>query len=133
MHIKTGSYFGRTFLFLLAVALALPVAVFAREPVGSVRSKQKISNPDLAVISRTLTTTNSVLFGIDNRGNIGKDPGGSSTTGGGFWRSRTDQYVFQSGLHVAGLFDSNRDGVLEDTVETEAVYDEEWREGKASS
>ncbi|MFH1071634.1 MAG: hypothetical protein V1794_18590, partial [Candidatus Glassbacteria bacterium] len=124
---------GKALLILLAAALAVPAAVSARRPGDSGKKKLSPYSPDLAVISRMFTTTNNIIFGVDNRGNLGKDPGGSSTTGGGFWRSRTDQYVFQSGLHVAGLFDSNRDGALEDTVETEAVYDEEWREGKASN
>ena len=118
-------------LLMVVVLIAAPGSLSAFRPGASGKAKRR-NETDLSVISRTFTTTNKVLFGVDNRGNIGKDPGGSSTTGGGYWRTRTDQYVFQSGLHVAGVFDSKGDGSYKDTVETEAVYDEEWREGKAS-
>ena len=119
-------------ILMVAVLIASPGSLSARKPGASGKARRN-ENPELSVISRAFTTTNNILFGVDNRGNLGKDPGGSSTTGGGFWRTRTDQYVFQSGLHVAGVFDGKGRGVFEDTVETEAVYDEEWREGKASS
>ncbi len=133
MRNNLSKFFSRIVILSLAVLIAVPGALTARKPDDFGKRKKMAGNPDLAVISRMFTTTNNVLFGVDNRGFLGRDPGGSSTTGGGYWRSRTDQYVFASGLHVAGLFDSDGDGVLEDTVEIEAVYDEEWREGKASS
>jgi hypothetical protein len=132
MHFNSGSFLGKTLIVLLAVAISAPGVLDARKPGSRGKLKQGY-NSDLAVISRMFTTTNQIIFGLDNRGNVGKDPGGSSTTSGGFWRSRTDNYVFQSGLSVAGLFDSNGDGVLEDTIETVGTFDEEWREGKASS
>ncbi len=119
-------------LVTVALSLALPQLAGARKP-GDTGKFKRAADTDLSVISRMFTTTNSIIFGLDNRGNLGKDPGGSSTTGGGFWRARTDQYVFQSGLHVAGIFDPDGDGAYQDTVETESVYDEEWREGRASS
>ncbi len=119
-------------LATVVLSLALPQMAGARKP-GDTGKAKRSGDTDLSVISRMFTTTNSIIFGLDNRGNLGKDPGGSSTTGGGFWRARTDQYVFQSGLHVAGIFDSDGDGIFQDTVETEAVYDEEWREGRASN
>ncbi len=124
--------FIKTALLVTAVVLvALPGSLSARKP-GATGKARHASDTELSVISRMFTTTNNIIFGVDNRGNLGKDPGGSSTTSGGYWRSRTDNYVFQSGLHVAGLFDRDGDGIYGDTVETEAVYDEEWREGKAS-
>jgi len=132
MRINLDGFFRKTVILFLAVLIAAPGVLTARKPGGFGKHKKMAGNPDLAVISRMFTTTNNIIFGLDNRGNLGKDPGGSSTTGGGYWRSRTDQYVFSSGLSVAGLFDSDGDGVLEDTVETAGLYDEEWREGKAS-
>ena len=132
MHNKLYRLFTATFALVLAVSLAAPICLNAAKDTNVPKSKGK-ARADLAVISRMFTTTNNIIFGVDNRGNLGKDPGGSSTTGGGYWRSRTDQYVFQSGLHVAGVFDGNGNGVLADTVETEAVYDEEWREGLATN
>lgn len=44
--------------------------------------------------------------GLDARGFVCVDPFGSTTVGGGFWpRGTPDQYVFNSGLQVAGKVD----------------------------
>lgn len=44
--------------------------------------------------------------GLDARGFVCADPFGSTTVGGGFWPKGTpDQYVFNSGLQVAGIVD----------------------------
>ncbi|MBN2288354.1 MAG: hypothetical protein JXQ83_03405, partial [Candidatus Glassbacteria bacterium] len=132
MKSKAERIFKTALILAVALSMTAPGLVSARKNVAASKTKKR-ADAELSVISRAFTTTNSVLFGVDNRGNIGKDPAGSSTTGGGYWRTRTDQYVFQSGLHVAGIFDSRGSGAFGDTVETESVYDEEWREGKASS
>jgi len=132
MKSKLARIFTTAVVLAVALSVAAPGMLSAKRVPVSGKIKKR-SDAELSVISRAFTTTNNVLFGVDNRGNIGKDPGGSSTTGGGYWRTRTDQYVFQSGLMVAGIFDADGDGAFGDTVETESVYDEEWREGKAST
>jgi hypothetical protein len=41
--------------------------------------------------------------GLDATGHVCVDPKGSTTVGGGFWPQLPDQYVFGSGLQVAGV------------------------------
>ncbi len=44
--------------------------------------------------------------GLDATGHVCVDPNGSTTVGGGFWpRGTPDQYVFGSGIQVAGVVD----------------------------
>src|SRR5690242_2511761 len=44
--------------------------------------------------------------GLNAFGEVCVDPNGSTTVGGGFWPKGTpDQYVFNSGLQVAGIID----------------------------
>src|ERR1041385_4036582 len=48
-------------------------------------------------------TVNSVYCGIHASGEICVDSSGSSTVGGGFWpRNSPQQYMFNSGVQVAG-------------------------------
>ena len=47
---------------------------------------------------------NRVLMGINTLGEVGVDPTGRGTAGGGFWpRGTADQYIFNAGLQVAGV------------------------------
>jgi hypothetical protein len=49
-------------------------------------------------------TVNRVYCGLNSAGEICVDSLGSSTIGGGFWpRGTADQYVFNSGLQIAGI------------------------------
>ncbi|HYF39545.1 MAG TPA: hypothetical protein VD930_07665, partial [Gemmatimonadales bacterium] len=51
-------------------------------------------------------TINRIYCGLSGIGNICVDSLGSSTIGGGYWPKGTaDQYVFNSGLQVAGIID----------------------------
>ena len=46
--------------------------------------------------------------GLDAQGHVCVDPNGSTTVGGGFWPKGTaDQYVFGSGIQVAGVVDAS--------------------------
>jgi hypothetical protein len=50
---------------------------------------------------------NRVSCGILSTGQVCTDSTGASTAGGGFWpRGSLNQYVFNSGLQIAGVFDS---------------------------
>ena len=126
---KTDRFYATSCLIVLAVFLAIPGHILA-EQSGKRKSTEE---PVLSSIDRTLPRTNNVLFGIDNSGNIGKDPAASSTRSGGYWRVLTDNYIFQAGLQAAGVIDAKGGTLYGDTVEANATFDEEWREGKASS
>jgi hypothetical protein len=52
----------------------------------------------------TLFLVNRIACGINNLGEICVDPGNSPIGGGGFWPKGTpDQYIFNTGLQVAGI------------------------------
>lgn len=47
---------------------------------------------------------NRVFLGLSTRGEVGNDSTGSGTIGGGYWpRGTADEYVFNSGLQIAGV------------------------------
>jgi hypothetical protein len=55
------------------------------------------------------STVNRLYYGLSNRGEVGVDSTGSSTIGGGYWPKGTgNQYMFNSGLQVAGIIQGTR-------------------------
>jgi hypothetical protein len=94
---------------------------------------KRVASARLQSFSARQTSGNNVAFYISNNAFLAVNPT-SPFAPGGFWPSgSTNNYVYQSGLNVLGIIDANGDGVFSDTVETSAVYDAEWREGKASA
>ena len=87
---------------LLAVAASAvqPSAALAEPAPGVVRPGK------FRVFARTLgaMVVNRVYLGLNSsKGHVGVDSLGSSTIGGGYWpRGTPDQYVFNSGLQIAG-------------------------------
>ncbi len=86
---------------LLALALAALIpATAAAKPEPGARPR------GFRLFARTLgaMTVNRVYLGLSSsKGNIGVDSTNSSTIGGGFWPKGTgNQFVFNSGLQVAG-------------------------------
>jgi hypothetical protein len=62
-------------------------------------------------------TINRVACGLTSSGNICTDSTGSALTGGGFWPKGTaDQYVFNSGLQLAGIIGPDGGPWAGDTV-----------------
>ena len=86
------------FLGLLTLTIASTAARAEPEPEGKRRG--------FRLFARALgaMTINRVLCGLTSDGNICVDSLGSSTIGGGFWPKGTaDQYVFATGLQLAGI------------------------------
>lgn len=87
-------------LALLVLALAVPGTAHAKPQPGA-------KARGFRLFARTLgaMAVNRVYCGIDaQKGNVCVDSSGSSTIGGGFWPKGTpDQYVFNSGLQLAGV------------------------------
>jgi hypothetical protein len=92
-----------------------------------------IAKPDPAARSRGfrlfartlgLLSINRVFMGLNSaKGHVGVDPNGSSTIGGGFWpRGTPNQFVFNSGLQVAGKV-SNPGGAWDGDVEGAFFFD----------
>ncbi|MEA1996523.1 MAG: hypothetical protein U9N45_02750, partial [Gemmatimonadota bacterium] len=89
------------------------------------------SGPLLSAFRTRIITGNRVEFNMSNNGYLAVDPNRGSITPGGFWPSGSeDGYIFQSGLHLMGIIDSDGDGIASDIVETNLVFDSEWREGR---
>jgi len=86
----------------------------------------------LARFEARQSSGNNFAFYLSNTGFLSINPT-SPFAPGGFWPSgSTNNYIYQSGLNLLGIIDSDGDGTFGDTVETSAVYDAEWREGRAS-
>ena len=86
---------------LLALALAALIpATAAAKPEPGARPR------GFRLFARTLgaMTVNRVYLGLSSaKGNVGVDSTNSSTIGGGFWPKGTgNQFVFNSGLQIAG-------------------------------
>ena len=104
---------------------------FAAKP----QTKSKIfgPGPSLAAFQHRITTGNRIEFNMANSGYLAIDPNRGSATPGGFWPSGSeDAYIYQMGLHVMGIIDADGDGIASDVVETNLVFDSEWREGRAT-
>ncbi len=94
----------RTGLLLGAlVALGLAFAVQAAQATPRPRARRVLN-----LFSGFLGRQNVNRFdcGLNAIGMVCVDPAGSTTVGGGFWPKGTpDQYVFNSGLQIAGIVD----------------------------
>ncbi len=125
----------RTMKIILPIAvLAVCIATSgtrAALPGSTGKSKTPYSGPMLAAFQTRITTGNRIEFNMANNGYLAVDPNRGSITPGGFWPSGSeDAYIFAAGLHVMGIIDSDGDGIASDIVETQLVFDSEWREGR---
>lgn len=90
---------------LLAALIALLVVPAAQaEPErGAKRARNSAFNL-LGAGSTWNASINKVQCGLDNQGNICTDVTGSPLGGGGFWPTGSpNQYIFNSGLQIAGI------------------------------
>jgi len=131
MIAKTGL---KIFTFALLMAafavLAVKENAYALRP-GLSAKKKAVAEPSLAAFQTRITTGNRIEFNMANSGYLAVDPNRGSVTPGGFWPSGSeDAYIFAAGLHVMGIIDSDGDGIASDIVETNLVFDSEWREGR---
>ena len=88
------------------LVIILPSALFAQRPKTAARSA-----PQLFLFDADTLKANRVWCGLNNLGELCVNPDGSPVIGGGFWpRGTVDQYVFNSGLQVAGIIPGNAGG-----------------------
>ncbi len=99
-------------LVAIVASVALPDAASAEPQPGAKKKGFRLFARALGAM-----TVNRVYCGLAADGRVCVDSTNSSTIGGGFWPKGTaDQYVFNSGLQVAGIV-SNPGGVWDgDTV-----------------
>ena len=91
---------------LVLVAFGAQLAAAAARPQPGARRPRR--GFDLFAETFTLFLVNRVACGVNNLGEICVDPGNSPIGGGGFWpRGTPDQYIFNSGLQIAGVVASD--------------------------
>ena len=117
---------------LLTLLLPLVLSTELLAARGQDAKIKRQAGSRLARFEARQSSGNNFAFYMSNTGFLAVNPT-SPFAPGGFWPSgSTNNYIYQSGLNVLGIIDSDGDGVFSDTVETSAVYDAEWREGRAS-
>jgi hypothetical protein len=88
------------------VGAALGVAAFTVVSVAAARPVPGRRALNLFATSGLLLQANRLQCGIDNVGQVCVAFNGSPVGGGGFWpRGTPDQYIFNSGLQIAGIID----------------------------
>ncbi|HEX6990236.1 MAG TPA: T9SS type A sorting domain-containing protein, partial [Gemmatimonadales bacterium] len=95
---------------LLGGLLALAMAAFAPS-VASAKPEPGVKRSGFRLFARSLGafTINRVYCGISTSGEVCVDSTNSSTIGGGFWPKGTgDQYVFNTGLQIAGIIGGSK-------------------------
>jgi hypothetical protein len=86
-------------LLALALAAVTPATATAKPEPGA-----KAKGFRLFARSLGAMTINRIYLGLNSDGEVGVDSTNSSTIGGGFWPKGTpDQYIFNSGLQIAGV------------------------------
>ena len=87
-------------LVLLPLVGGVANAQAPPKPRPAARALNLFSSP----LSEKALTGNRVFCGVNNVGELCVDPTNSPVVGGGFWpRGTPDQYIFNSGLQVAGI------------------------------
>ncbi|MGD2135094.1 MAG: hypothetical protein PVF27_02995, partial [Gemmatimonadales bacterium] len=103
-------------LFAAVLALTVVPAAFA-EPAPEGRRARNSGFNLLGAGSTWVMRVNRVECGMDNQGNICTDTFGSPTGGGGNWPAGSpDQYIFNSGLQIAGIIAQDAEIWAGDTV-----------------
>src|SRR5882762_324968 len=85
----------------LALLSATAVTIVAAKPAPERPGRRRAVN--LFAVTNAVLNVNRVFCGINNLGELCVDPTNSPVVGGGFWPKGTpDQYIFNSGLQLAG-------------------------------
>ena len=94
-----------------ALAGAMLVALIGVEPASAKPAPgrpAKRSGLNLFALTFGVMNVNRIFCGINNIGEVCVDPTNSPVVGGGFWPKGTpDQYIFNSGLQLAGTIPSS--------------------------
>ncbi|MGE3525993.1 MAG: hypothetical protein AB7I33_08725, partial [Gemmatimonadales bacterium] len=100
-------------LLALAIAALTPTVAAAKpEPGAQARRGFRLFARPLGAM-----TINRIYCGLSATGEVCVDSTNSSTIGGGFWPKGTaDQYVFNSGVQIAGIIGSDGGSWAGDTT-----------------
>lgn len=92
---------GRAVVAAVVLAAAVGVAPASAKPAPGRPTKR--SGLNLFALTFGVMNVNRIFCGINNIGEVCVDPNNSPVVGGGFWPKGTpDQYIFNSGLQLAG-------------------------------
>lgn len=108
MHSLRGK---RTLIGALALAIAALAAVPGTAAAGPEQGAKRPTTGKYRLFAGNLgaITINRIYYGLNTKGEVGVDSLNSSTIGGGFWPKGTgNQYMFNSGLQVAGIIAGDR-------------------------
>ncbi len=106
-----STWFSRAARAFAALALlsATAATVVAAKPGPERPGRRRAVN--LFAVTNAVLNVNRVFCGINNLGELCVDPTNSPVVGGGFWPKGTpDQYIFNSGLQLAGVIPSTAGG-----------------------
>jgi hypothetical protein len=106
-----STWFSRAARAFAALALlsATAATVVAAKPGPERPGRRRAVN--LFAVTNGVLNVNRVFCGINNLGELCVDPTNSPVVGGGFWPKGTpDQYIFNSGLQLAGIIPSTAGG-----------------------
>src|SRR3989449_6653733 len=96
-----STWWTRPALVVAILTLAAGATVAAKPAPGR---PAKRSGMNLFALTFGVMNVNRFFCGINNIGELCVDPNNSPVVGGGFWPKGTpDQYVFNSGLQLAGV------------------------------
>ncbi len=104
-------WFSRAARAFVALALlsATAATVVAAKPGPERPGRRRAVN--LFAVTNAVLNVNRVFCGINNLGELCVDPTNSPVVGGGFWpKGSPDQYIFNSGLQLAGVIPSTAGG-----------------------
>src|SRR2546426_6341058 len=92
---------GRSAVVVALLTLATGATATAKPAPGR---PAKRSGMNLFALTFGVMDVNRIFCGINNIGELCVDPNNSPVVGGGFWPKGTpDQYIFNSGLQLAGV------------------------------
>ena len=102
---RTARFIGALVLALLWVIAVGPFNGASAQTSQQKRDAMRANSPfNLASGTNTVLQANLVQCGINNLGEVCTDVFDSPTGGGGFWPTgTTNQYIFNSGLQIAGI------------------------------
>lgn len=108
----------------LAAVLVGGLGLLEAPPAAATRPVRRTARPEAARGFNLFAGANNVLMNVNrvqcNVNNLGEtcvDPTNSSVVGGGYWPKGTpDQYIFNSGLQVAGVLNTTAGPWAGDTV-----------------
>lgn len=93
----------------LLIALGAAATVPSTASAGPEPGAKRGTGVRLFARSLGALTINRVYYGLSNQGLVGVDSTNSSTIGGGFWpRGTGNQYMFNSGLQIAGVIQGQK-------------------------